>query len=389
MTKERQFDHYRTFDEPFQSHTPSLDSLPPPIPVGKYEILDVESIKCSWACRHLAEDKYWLRVESLRPRPADVVVVKVDSIGHHHWIETSRERRLRLYKGDRVACVFGNRYATDVYEGLVLDLKKLHLLTGSGLVGTVVSRNRDVGRPTAVSFLGYLTETSGRRVNLKELRFRPVSSGMPPPDVVLVIGTGMSTGKTTITRQVLHSLISHGVQAEGCKLTGSASPRDLYELRATGAVHATDFSDFGFPSTYGASLAELVGLFDSLVDACSRKGSQVVLMEVADGFLQRETQMLLDSEEVRRRVCGVLLAGSCSASALCAVEYVHKAGFDVWAVSGLITNSPLFVREFSSLSPIPVASARAAAGRLTQIVMRRLAMRKPEERNVEVLAQGG
>jgi len=187
--------------------------------------------------------------------------------------------------------------------------------------------------------------------------------------VVLVVGTGMNTGKTTVTRKILQALAARGVKVAGCKLTGSASSRDLYEMRATGALLATDFSDYGFPSTYGASLDELVRLLDAMRDACGRAGAEVAVVEIADGFLQPETQMLLESDEIRRRVRGVVAAGACSSSLLFATEFLQKARHDVWAASGLATNSPLFVREFSDRSSVPVASSRGGGAQLARIVM--------------------
>jgi len=342
----------------------------------KCEIHDFESVRWGWAGRHLTgeapQGKYRLLLDYSKPRPADVAVVRVERIGHHHHIETEQERRLRLYAGDRIIGVFGNRYATDVYEGRVLELKKLHLLTASGLIGTVVSRHHDVGRPTAVAFVGYLADSSGNRINLKQLRFQPAPGFHASPDVILVVGTGMNTGKTTVTRKILRALAARGVRVAGCKLTGSASPRDLYEMRATGAVLATDFSDHGFPSTYGESLGELIRLMDVMTDACGRAGAELVVAEIADGFLQPETKMLLECEEIRRRVRGVVVAGACSSSLLFATEFVQKAGLEPWAATGLATNSPLFMREFSARSSVPVASSRGGAARLARIVMDRM-----------------
>jgi hypothetical protein len=315
------------------------------------------------------ESKYRLVLDDAKPCPGDVAVVRVDRVGHHHHIETEQERRLRLYAGDQLIGVFGNRYATDVFEGRVLESKNLHLLTASGLIGTVLSRHQDVGRPTAVSFAGYVADLSGNRINLKGLQFRPVAGSRPYPDVVLVVGTGMNTGKTTVTRKILRSLADLGVRAAGCKLTGTASPRDLYEMRATGAVHATDFSDYGFPSTYGESLGELIQLMDTITGACARAGAEVIVAEIADGFLQPETQMLLECEEIRSRVRGVVVAGACSSSLLFGTEFVERAGLPVWAASGLATNSPLFVREFSARSSVPVVASRGKAARLARIVM--------------------
>ncbi len=344
---------------------------------------DFAGAKWSWAARRLLEgaarEDYRLRLEPLRPVPGDVALVRVDHIGHHHLIETADDRRLRLYEGDRVICVFGDRYATDVYEGRVDDLSKLHLLTGSGLIGTVTARHRDVDHPTGVTFLGWLADREDSRINLKSRLFRPGMTSPRPIDVVLVAGTGMSTGKTTVARKVLRALARRGVRVAGCKLTGTDSPRDLSEYRAAGVLHATDFSDYGFPSTYGASEAELCHLFDCMLEDCAARDAQLVVMEIADGILQQETRLVLESSAIRSRVAGVVLAASCSSSALFGVRTLEESGWSVWAVSGLISNAPLFMREFGERCPIPVASSRDDADRMAKLILTRIASAKSEE----------
>jgi len=344
-----------------------------PALVNSSDVFDASAVRWAWAGRGLkqeaAEKRYGLLIDQGRPVAGDAVVVHVDRIGHHQHIETEMERRLRLYEGDRLVGIFGNRYATDVYEGRVLELQKLHLLTVSGLIGTVTCRNREVGRPTAVTFLGYLADSHGHRINTKRLQFQPAPPHGQSPDLVLVVGTGMNTGKTTVMRKILRAMAASGVRVAGCKLTGTASPRDLYEMKATGAVLATDFSDYGFPSTYGESLDDLIRLMDLMGSACGRAGAEIAMIEIADGFLQPETRLLLESDEIRRRVRGVVVAGACSSSLLFATEYLRKLGHEVWAASGLITNSPLFVREFTDRSPIVVVSSRGSANRLARIIV--------------------
>jgi hypothetical protein len=105
--------------------------------------------------------------------------------------------------------------------------------------------------------------------------------------------------------------------------------------------------------------------------ACGRAGAEIAMIEVADGLLQPETRMLLESDEIRSRVRGFVVAGACSSSLLFATEYLRNRGHEVWATSGLITNSPLFVREFTDRSPIPVASSRGSANRLARIIVER------------------
>jgi|SRR5580658_328003 hypothetical protein len=339
------------------------------------EAFDASAVRWAWAARGLRSEaagkEHSLLIDHGRPSVADAVVVQVDRIGHHQHLEIEGERRLRLYEGDRLVGVFGNRYATDVYEGRVLEARKLHLLTTSGLIGTVTCRNRNVGRPTTVKFVGFLADSHGNRINTKRLLLQPAIPPGRSPDLVLVVGTGMSTGKTTVMRKILRAMATSGVRVAGCKLTGTASPRDLYEMKGTGAVLATDFSDYGFPSTYGESVDDLIRLMDLMGAACGRAGAEIAMIEIADGLLQPETQKLLESDEVRRRVRGVVVAGECSSSLLFATEYLRKIGHEVWAVSGLITNSPLFVREFTDRSSIVVASSRGSANRLARIIVKK------------------
>ena len=105
-----------------------------------------------------------------------------------------------------------------------------------------------------------------------------------------------------------------------------------------------DFSDFGLPSTYGESLYGLIRILDMMVAACWRAGAEIAMIEIADGLLQRETQMLLESEDLRRRVRGVVVAGACSTSLLFATQYLAQLGHEL--LGGLRSHY-----EFTTLCP--------------------------------------
>ena len=62
----------------------------------------------------------------------DLIVAKVEHIGTHDHVEDPHGRRVRLYPGDLVVGAYGNRYATDFYEGYVPDGPRTHLLTAGG-----------------------------------------------------------------------------------------------------------------------------------------------------------------------------------------------------------------------------------------------------------------
>ena len=344
-----------------QSPSPRLVDFPAGVP-----------LKWSWACRSLpVHGGYRICRDDAAPQPGDIVLTQIASPGYHERIMTSDHERLRLYEGDCLVGVLGNRYATDAYEAVVDGVGELHILTGAGMIGTVVSRNQRIKPPTRLSFLGYVAGEDNARINLKR-RSRP----LPPVDrrlnnVVLMIGTGMNSGKTTTAAKLTKSLLRQGRRVAACKVTGSVSHRDLHELRSTGVHDVRDFSDYGFPSTYLCEEAELIELFEALLTDAARVDPEVVVMEIADGVLQRETQLLLNHAAVRSRVCGVVLAAGCAPSALFGVEQVRRLGLPLLGVSGCITNSPLFMQEFAAQCDVPLGSSADCGRQLSELVIQR------------------
>lgn len=330
-------------------------------------------VKWSWSCRSLPAGEDWKCLDGAgSPRVGDVVVVRVENVGNHTRIMTADERRLRLYNGDVLVGVMGNRYASDAFEGEVRDTERLHVLTGAGMIGTVCSRHRGVSAPTLLSFKGYLCEPDGRRVNLKARHFRPLERRSNPPNVILVVGTAMNAGKTTTAAKLVKGLLGSGLRVAAVKLTGSVSPRDRHEFCATGAQLVRDFSDYGFPSTYLSSKEELLWLFDSMLADAARIEPHALVVEIADGLLQRETKMLLEDADLRERIGGVVLAASDSAGALFGISVLELYGHNLLCLSGVVTNSPLSVREVKTMSSVPIAPSTDGGEQLAGTILQQL-----------------
>jgi len=328
----------------------------------------------SWSCRSMNLDS--VRVSSKNqepPRVGDVALVEVDSISNHTRIVTSANERRRLYPGDRLIGVFGNRYATDAFEGKLTPCGALSILTNAGLLGTVVSQNKNIKSPSRVRMSGYLCDAAGDRINLKSLLFQPSIPECSEPQVVLVVGTGMNSGKTTTAVRLVRELVCRQHRVAACKVTGSVSHRDLFEFRSASPELANDFSDYGFPSTYLCNPDELGSLFHSMVADAQQVDPDVIVMEVADGVLQRETAMLLHDPAIAAHVAGVVLTAPCALSAIEGVRQIESAGHSVLAVSGIITNAPLFVREFRSQIDIPVCRVAGGTDCLTDVLTNHLA----------------
>lgn len=325
-----------------------------------YSVIDRQTagVKWTWACRVLRQKKFNLdAVSDTPPVAGDLGLFRVEQIGYHATLLLADNKKLRIWPGDHVVGVFGNRYATDAYEAEVSGTADLSLLTAGGMVGTVKSKHQKMARPTTVTFVGFLNDDDGNRINVKTTTFRRAWPREPVRNLFLVIGTAMNSGKTTASTKLVKALVDQGRRVAGCKLTGSVSNRDQDEMRSAGPLCALDFSDYGFPSTYLCSREELTALFDTMVADVQREDPEITIMEVADGFLQRETAMLLAEPAVRRAVKGIVVTATCAASALYAVEHLRQLCYPVVVVSGAFTSAPLLVEEFRAHSDVPVASS--------------------------------
>src|SRR6266481_4973555 len=102
---------------------------------------DVPPMQWSWACRKLGSRPSVLLedIQPSSPSAGDVALVRVERTGFHKHLITAENRRLRLYPGAHFTGVFGNRYASDAYEGTVRGLDNLNMLTAAGMIGTVLS----------------------------------------------------------------------------------------------------------------------------------------------------------------------------------------------------------------------------------------------------------
>src|SRR5207249_4507341 len=113
-----------------------------------------------------------------------VALVRVEKTGFHKHFITAENRRLRLYPGAHFTGVFGNRYASDAYEGAILGLDNLHMLTAAGMIGTVMSKHSTMDEPTEVSLVGFLSAAEGTRLNLKQRLFQPARTRRLPRNLI-------------------------------------------------------------------------------------------------------------------------------------------------------------------------------------------------------------
>jgi hypothetical protein len=80
-------------------------------------------------------------------------------------------------------------------------------------------------------------------------------------------------------------------------------------------------------------------------------------VELADGVIQRETKMLLNSPEVRSRIYKLIFCASDAFGAIGGLSTLAGFGLKPDVLSGVCSSSPLSVRELSAFTDIPVFSS--------------------------------
>jgi len=296
----------------------------------------------------------------VQPKPGDVIYGQVTRIGQHSTLENASGRIHVIHNGTKGIFVFGNRYAPDYYEGFVPEEKctEVDLLARSGIIGKIKTKNTLIKDPTKVKILGYALAAEGQVLNTKNhslIKPRSLEKKTPRSPMILVCGTSMNSGKSMAAVSCCWVLSALGYNVRASKVTGTASLKDILHMNDAGASHYTDFTLLGYPSTYMLSIAELLHIFNSLDLKYANNPKNFWVVELADGIIQRETGMLLLSDEVRSRIHRFIFCANDAFGAIGGLKILQeKFKLKPDAISGVLSSSPLHIRELSKFTDIPV-----------------------------------
>ena len=292
------------------------------------------------------------------PQSGDLALAQLEKIGKNAGLELANGRRCALHEGDFIAVVFGNRYATQQFEGYArTDGDRCDLISMGGLCGLVESKHANVAEPTKLRLVARLGDVHFRPLRLREFSLPPVSSRSRPRTIV-VCGSSMDAGKTHTAMSLIEGLRRQNQKVAAIKLTGTAAGRDTWSMLDAGACPALDFVDGGYPSTYLCTLEQLLDLYELLCGHAAAQGADWVIVEIADGILQKETSDLLQSSRFTEAVDAWIFATGDPVAASGAVRILRDWGIGVAAISGLISQSPLGIKEVEAATLVPCLTAR-------------------------------
>ena len=282
-------------------------------------------------------------------KAGDLVLVEVESIGQHKKLQLAEGRYSESYKGDLLVVVCGNRYAPDQFEGFAeIGYDGCDMLAGGGIAGRMEAAHHKMATPTRLRPLGLLTDKHGDVINIASYAI-PDATIPSHVTVIGVFGASMNAGKTTAAVSLAHGLRQAGYAVEGVKATGTGAFGDFNAFLDAG-VPATDFTDAGMASTYKEPLERIEAGFDALVGGAAARGAEIVVVEIADGVFQAETAEIMKSSRIRDRFDTSLFAAPDALGAVGGVSIMKRHGLEPFAVSGMVTRSPLAVREAEAVT---------------------------------------
>lgn len=300
-----------------------------------------------------------------KPEVGDVVVARVTAIGHHQRLEGPVSRRKTLFVDDEIIVAYGSRYAPDQFEAFIPDnLGPTNLVAAGGMASSVVSKHASTAKATSLQPIGLLTK-GGKRVNLRdfapycikdEALVAPRDAEATKPSVVLVFGSSMNAGKSETVARLVKGLDRAGLHVVAAKATGTGAGNDPNRFRDAGAKTVLDFTDFGYPATFRLPYSEIKSILFKLHAVLASKNPDVMVIEIADGLFQPDTAALIQDKDVQALTDRVVYASVDALGAVTGANKLLELGFDLAAVSGVLTASPLGAREAAVAVPVEVVN---------------------------------
>ncbi len=320
--------------------------------------------------------------EPRTPKAGDLLLARVDAIGYHSALQLPDGRRKHLFVGDEIVLAYGNRYAPNQFEAVVpKTVGPCQLVAAGGVAAKALSWHASVTKsPTQITPLGLLAGPTGEPANLCDFALHSVDHvPTPHPPTIAVVGTAMDSGKTQAAAFLVKGLTLAGLRIGYAKVTGTGAGGDMWLLKDAGANPVLDFTDAGVASTYLVSPAEIQRMFVTLMAHLIKARVDGIVLEVADGVLQRETAALLASAVFEEVMGGILFTASDAMGAVAGDTWLKAKHLPLVALGGVLTASPLQRQEASKATGLPVYSRQDLARAKTAARILTMAERRHPE----------
>lgn len=279
----------------------------------------------------------------------DYSVGEVTETSRTTLIELASGRMIEVAVGDLVVGALGVRAATLESVGSWRDIGndlRMQVMTGAGLLGRVTSQSTFISKPIELVYRGHLFR-SGRKLRMPDFVPTNSESRIECP-VLLLIGTSMSSGKTTSARVIIRRLKKMGLRVVGAKLTGAGRYRDVLSMSDAGADAIVDFVDAGLPSTV-CDESVYLGALRNILGRIAELKPDVLVAEAGASPIEPYNGDAAIREIAAQVKCTVL----CASDPYAVVGVMQGFGVKPDLVSGVATSTSAGVQVIGKLTDSP------------------------------------
>lgn len=307
----------------------------------------------------------------------EVVVVKaLKSQKKYGEIELTNGRMSKINKGDVIAGVLGQRKALEGIVGIVPKHLKandtIHILNLGGVLGIAKSWNPDfIDSPLPVQVLGAIVQGNST-LSIQSCSLKPEDTLHKSAPIVLILGTSMGVGKTTLVKEIVHLLAKEkGLKVAAGKLTGVAAKRDLLAMKNAGACSVLSFLDVGLVSTIGKDKA-VISAANTVLNSLNKDKPEFIVIELGDGVIGwYNVHTLLRYKEFIKYVSFIIGCANDLVGASGLYMILQKMGLKIDFFAGPVANNTAGTDYLEQFLNIPAQDLRYSHTKLIQTFLKK------------------
>lgn len=272
----------------------------------------------------------------------------------NEYVELATGRRASIQRDDLVVGALGVRQATlesvGDWKSIGADLR-MQDLTHAGLFGRETSHSILIPPHPSFIYQGHVVR-DGKKVRMRDF-VKCLSNEVEPFQVptISIVGTSMSSGKTTAARTIIHVLKDMGLCVVGAKLTGAGHYSDILSMFDAGADDVVDFVDAGIPSSVMPP-EEYKNALQWLLSNIASLHPDVVVAEVGASPFEQYNGFVALNELVNHNHFTVL----CASDPYAAIGLAQSLGVKPDVISGITTTTSAGVELVERATGVPALS---------------------------------
>lgn len=314
--------------------------------------------------------------DAFTPREGDVVAVEVVNVGGgYDTVEDLEGRPHTLHQGMKLLGVIGSRQAVQGFVGRVPETVEagdtLQFIGGGGVIAEGIDYFEEVGRPWDVEVKGVVVD-AGSVLNVADFSIPWKNRLEDCPPIVLVAGTRMDSGKTTLAANLIQKLDRQGLRVGAAKLTGFTRQRDRLKMREYGAVQSLDFVDAGILHTM-TDADTVIKAAKTVLSEFESGAVDVVVVELGGGLIGPDHVFEVVTEpEIVEHTVFLIVTAMDPVAAYGAVQMLEEKGVVPHLISGPATDTETGKTKIQDHTDVPALNGRKEAQAIAEQVVNML-----------------